>query len=106
LNDLWLKPKNSKSRDCRFSADDVTHIQLSSMFSVLKADQKNTVLFEHVNNNVKTIPEKERRKKKKCCLEVVMVETLVPCSKISWALNIKLLVFLNPLHLWQYDLAW
>ena len=29
-NDIWLKPKNSKSRACRFYADDLSRIRLSN----------------------------------------------------------------------------
>ena len=38
-NDIWLKPKNSKSRAHRFSAIDVSHIRLSNKFSTMETDQ-------------------------------------------------------------------
>jgi hypothetical protein len=46
-NDIWLRPKNSKSRARRFSADDVSHIRLSNQFSILEVDQQNQGLLKH-----------------------------------------------------------
>jgi general stress protein 26 len=45
-NDIWLKPKNSKSMARRFSANDIAHIRLSNKFSVLEADQQNHGLLK------------------------------------------------------------
>jgi hypothetical protein len=46
-NDIWLKPKNSKSMARRFSADDLSHIRLSNKFSILEFDQQNQGLLKH-----------------------------------------------------------
>jgi hypothetical protein len=53
-NDIWLKPKNSKSRARRFSADDMSHIRLSNKFSTLEADQQSQGLLKHEDMKVKS----------------------------------------------------
>jgi hypothetical protein len=53
-NDICLKPKNSKSRARRFSADDVSHIRLSNRFSILEADQQSQGLLKHEDMKVKS----------------------------------------------------
>lgn len=65
-NDLcnWTKPKNSKSRSCRFSADNVSHVQLSNRFSVLEVDQQNEGLLKHVDKKEKPLVGKTNQKKR------------------------------------------
>jgi hypothetical protein len=55
----WITPKNSKSRCCRFSADDAPLVQLSNRSSVLGTDtldvgQKSPVLLKHEHKKVKS----------------------------------------------------
>jgi hypothetical protein len=66
-NDLcnWTKPKNSKSRSCRFSADNVSHVQLSNRFSVLEVDQQNEGLLKHVDKKEKPLVGKTKNQKRK-----------------------------------------
>jgi hypothetical protein len=64
-NDIWLKPKNSKSRACRFSADDVSHVRQSNKFSILEVDQQNQGLLKHEDMKVKSPTEKSKVRKKK-----------------------------------------
>ena len=64
-NDIWLKPKNSKSRARRFSSDDVSHIRLSNKFSILEGDQQNQGLLKHENMKIKSPTGKSKSQKKK-----------------------------------------
>jgi hypothetical protein len=61
LSDFWIKPKISKSRTCRFSADDASHIQLTNRFSILKADQQSTGLLKHADHRVKSLAGKAKK---------------------------------------------
>jgi len=63
-NDIWLKPKNSKIRARRFSADDVSHIRLSNKFSILEDDQLNQGLFKHEDMKIKSLTGKSKSQKK------------------------------------------
>jgi hypothetical protein len=50
--EIWRKPKNSKSRCHRISADDAPQVQLNNGFSALETDtldvgQQSTVLLYH-----------------------------------------------------------
>jgi hypothetical protein len=60
LSDFWIKPKNPKSRTHRFSADDVSHIQLTNRFSIPKADQQSKGLLKHVDHRVKSLAGKAK----------------------------------------------
>jgi hypothetical protein len=56
--ETWIKPKNSKSRCCRFSADDAPQVKLNNRFSVLETDtldvgQQSPVLLKHERKCVK-----------------------------------------------------
>jgi hypothetical protein len=53
-NNIWLKPKNSKSRAHRFSANDVSHIRLSNKFSIQEVDQQSQGLLKHEDMKVKS----------------------------------------------------
>jgi len=64
-NDIWLKPKNSKSRASRFSADDVSHIMLSNKFIILEVDQQNQGLFKHEDMKIKSPIRKSKSQGKK-----------------------------------------
>ena len=66
-NDIWLKPKNSKSRARRFSADDVSHFRLSNKFSILEVDQQNQGLLKHEDMKVKSPTGKSKSQKKRYC---------------------------------------
>jgi hypothetical protein len=62
------KPKNSKSRCCRFSAGDAG-VKLSNRFSALKTDtvdvdQQNQVLLKHECERAKSVTEKIYSKRK------------------------------------------
>ena len=64
----WNKPKNSKSRYRRFSADDA-EVKLSNRFSVLETDslsvgQQSQVLSEHEGKKVMSVAKKARSKRK------------------------------------------
>lgn len=65
VDDIWLKPKNSKSRGRRFSADNVSHIRLSNKFSILEVDQQNQGLLKHEDMKIKSLTGKSNSKKKK-----------------------------------------
>lgn len=52
---FWIKPKNSKSKAHRFSADDVSHIQIKNRFSVLEVDQQCPSLLKHVDQKVRSL---------------------------------------------------
>jgi len=67
-NGIWLKPKNSKSRARRFSADDVSHIRLSNKFIVLEVDQQSQGLLKHEDMKVKSPTGKSESQKKKVLL--------------------------------------
>jgi hypothetical protein len=67
-NDIWFKPKNSKSRAYRFSADDVSHINLSNKFSILEVDQQSQGLLKHEDMKVKSPTGKSKSQKKKILL--------------------------------------
>jgi hypothetical protein len=95
-NDLsnWSKLKNSKYRYHRFSADDVPHVKLDNRFNVLIAEQLSTGFLKHVENKVTSLAGKTKSQKGRFYyLEVVMEAILDPCSKNSWALNMKSKVF-------------
>jgi hypothetical protein len=66
FNDLccWAKPRNAKSRFCRFSTD-VLHTHLSNGLSVLEVDQHSTGLLKHVKNIVKPLVGKTESQKRK-----------------------------------------
>jgi hypothetical protein len=66
-NDIWLKPKNSKSRARRFSADDVSQISLSNKFSLLKVDQDQGLL-KHNDMKIRSPTVKSKTQKKKILL--------------------------------------
>jgi hypothetical protein len=88
--DIWLKPKNSKSRARRFSADDVSHIRLSNKFSNLEVDQQRQGLLKYEDMKVKSpTGQSKSQKKRYCFLEVVMGGILDPCFKTTWVLNMK-----------------
>ena len=92
-NDIWLKPKNSKSTARSFAADDVSHIGLSNKFSILEDDHQNQGLLKHEDMKIKSpTGESKSHKKRYCCLEVVTGGILDPCFKNTWVLNIKYLV--------------
>jgi len=63
-NDIWLKPKNPKSRARRFSANDMSHIRLSNKFGVLEADHQNQGSLKHKDMKIKSLTGKSVRKKK------------------------------------------
>jgi hypothetical protein len=67
-SDFWIKPKNSKSRAHRFSADDVSHIQLSNRFSVLEADQQSPGLLKQVDQKVRPLAGKTKSQKREIVL--------------------------------------
>jgi hypothetical protein len=66
--DFWMKPKNSKCRAGRFSADDVSHIRLSNKFSILEVDQQCKGLLEHEDIKTKSLMGKSKSQKKKILL--------------------------------------
>jgi hypothetical protein len=57
LNNLcyWAKPRNSKSRLCRFFTDYIPDVQLSNRLSVWEVDQQSIGLLKRVENKVKLI---------------------------------------------------
>ena len=59
-NDSWIKPQNSKSRARRFSADEVSHIQINNRFSVLEVDQQSPGLLKHVDQEVRSLAKKAK----------------------------------------------
>jgi hypothetical protein len=64
-----IEPKNSKSRCCRFSADDAPQVQLNNRFSVLGTDtldvgQQSPVLLKHECREVKSFAGKTESKRK------------------------------------------
>jgi hypothetical protein len=61
----WSKPKNSKSRSCRLSADDVPNVKLRNRFSVLDVDQQRTGFLKHVDRKVKPLAGKTKSQKRK-----------------------------------------
>jgi len=67
-NDIWLKPKNPKSRARRYSAIDMSHVRLSKKFSVLEADQQNQGLLKHKDMKIKSLTGKSNSQKKKILL--------------------------------------
>jgi hypothetical protein len=65
----WKKPKNSKSKCRRFSANDVSKVKLSTKFSVLATDtleaaQQSPVLLKHGSRERKLFIEKNKSKGK------------------------------------------
>ena len=64
-NDMWLKPKNPKSRARRFCANDMSHIRLSNKCSVLEADQQNQGSLKHKDMKIKSLTVKSNSQKKK-----------------------------------------
>jgi hypothetical protein len=63
------KPKNSKSRCYRFSADDAYQVQMNSRFSMLETDrldigQQSQVLLNHEHREVKSFAGKAESKRK------------------------------------------
>jgi hypothetical protein len=65
----WEKPKNSKSRCRRFSANDISKVKLSNKFSVLatgslEAAQQSPVLLKHGRRERKLFIEKNKSKRK------------------------------------------
>jgi hypothetical protein len=66
-NDIWLKPKNSKSRARRFSAV-VSQIRLSNKFSILGVDQQNQGLLKREDMKVKSPTRKSKSQKKNILL--------------------------------------
>jgi hypothetical protein len=74
-SESWCKPKNSKSRCCRFSADDAV-VELSNRFSMLKTDtvnvhQHNQVPMGQVSKKIKSVPDITGRKIKFYCWAAV-----------------------------------
>jgi hypothetical protein len=67
-SNFWIKQKNSKSRACRFSADDVSRIQLSNRFSVLEVDQQSSGLLKHVDQKVRSFAGKTKSQRRKIVL--------------------------------------
>jgi len=67
FNDLccWAKPRNSKSRFCRFCTDDIPHVHLSNRLSVLEVDQHSTGLLKRVKNKVKLLLGQTESQKRK-----------------------------------------
>lgn len=66
----WKKPKNSKSRCRRFSANDVCKIKQNNKIGVLATDtlevaQQTPVLLKHGSRERKSFTEKNRSKRKK-----------------------------------------
>jgi hypothetical protein len=66
--EIWNKPKNSKSRYCRFSSGDA-EIKLSNRFDVLEietlySDQQNQVISKHVVKKVKSVAKKTVNQRK------------------------------------------
>jgi hypothetical protein len=95
----WSQPKNFKSRLRRFSADEVHNVNLSKGFTVLHIVQQDTGFLKHVENKVKPLAGKTKSQKRKIhYLEGVTAEKTDPCSKKTWALNVKLQEFLSPMH--------
>jgi len=88
-NDIWLKPKNPKSRARRYSAIDMSHIRLSKKFGVLEAHQQNQGSLKHKDMKIKSLTGKSVRKKRYCYSEVAMGGILDPCFKTTWVLNMK-----------------
>lgn len=69
----WSKPKNSKSRSRRSSADEVPNAKLRNRFSVLVVDQQSTGFLNHMDKKVKPVARKTKVRKARCnYLEVVM----------------------------------
>jgi hypothetical protein len=66
LNNLcyWAKPRNSKSRLCRFFTDFIPHVQLSNRLSVWEVDQQSIGLLKHMENKVKPLVGKTESEKK------------------------------------------
>jgi hypothetical protein len=67
--ETWIKPKNSKSRCCRFSADDAPEVQLNNRCSVLETGtldvgQHCPVLLKHECREVKPFAGKTESKRK------------------------------------------
>ena len=67
-SDNWIKPKNSRSRACKLSADDVSYIGLSNKFSILDVDQQSQGLLEHEGMKVKSLKGKSKVRRKKVLL--------------------------------------
>ena len=63
-SDNWIKPKNSRSRARRLSADDVSYIGLSNKFGILDADQQSQGLLEHEGMKVKSLKGKSSQQEK------------------------------------------
>jgi hypothetical protein len=66
----WRKPKNSKSRCCRFSANDVSEVKLNNKFTLLatdtlKVNQKSPVLLKHGGRKLKPSTDKSQKIKSK-----------------------------------------
>jgi hypothetical protein len=64
-SDNWIKPKNSRSRARRLSADGVSYIGLSSKFSILDDDQQSQGLLEREGTKVKSLKGKSKVRRKK-----------------------------------------
>ena len=95
----WSKLKNSKSRGPVGSLK-MMYLMLSwATVSVLDVDQHSTGFLKHVENKVKPLAGKTKSQKRKIhYLEGVTAEKTDPCSKKTWALNVKLQEFLSPMH--------
>jgi len=68
--------------------------------NVLDMDQQNTHFLKHLENKVKPLAGKKKlRKGRFYYLQGDMEAKLDPCSKKTWALNMKSQVFLSSMHL-------
>ena len=80
----WAKRRNSESRFCRFSADDVPYVQLSNRLSLLEVDQQSTGLLKHLENKVKPLVGKTKvRKEIPNCLELGTALKMDKCSQTA-----------------------
>jgi hypothetical protein len=77
----WSTPKNSKSRSCSVSTEDVPQVKRRNRFSVLENYQQNTGFLKNLENKVK--PQAGMTKFRRGgfdYLKVVMGGQLDPCS--------------------------
>jgi hypothetical protein len=97
----WIKPKNSKSRCCRFSADDAPQVQLNKQIQHTGNKHNGCLLAKHECRKVKSFAGSQKVKKRTHCWEAVKGGTSEPCSKKTWAVSLIPLVFLSQMFLLQ-----